>query len=97
MTHLIARSDVDEFDEWKASFDEFTEARVDHGCTRFTVLRGVDDPDHVTVVMEFDTEADARSWADYVDEDAQAAAGMHETDLTVFEVAEDWAGARATT
>lgn len=96
MTYLIARSTVDDFDAWKASFDDFTEARLEHGCTRFTVLRGVDDRNFVTVVMEFETEANARAWTDYVDEDAQAAAGMHDTELAMFEMIEDWAEARAT-
>lgn len=96
MTYLIARSDLDDFDAWKEAFDDNTDARLEHGCHRFTVLRGIEDRNHVTVVMEFDTEASARSWADYLDPDDLAAAGMHNTELTVFETVEDWAEARAT-
>lgn len=98
MTYLIARAVVDDFDEWKTAFDEHTDARLDHGCKRFTVLRGADDPEHVTVVMQFDTEANARSWVEYVEEDdVLAAAGMHDTELTVFDEVEDWAEAPVTT
>lgn len=97
MTYLIARSELDDFDEWKAAFDDHTEARIEHGCRRFTVLRGVDDREFVTVVMEFDTEANARSWADYVDDPADlSAAGMRNAEFAVFEAVQDWAEARPT-
>lgn len=95
MTYLIASTDLDDYREWKRAFDDHTEARMEQGCRWYTVLRGIDDPAHVTVVMEFDTEANARTWADSVDDPEElAAAGMRNTVFTVFDAVEESAEAR---
>jgi len=49
------------FEHWKATFDRNAELREKSGVRRFAVLRGIEQPDAVTIVLEFDNLDDARS------------------------------------
>ena len=61
MTVLEIQHAVPDFDRWKRAFDADPMNRRESGVRRYQVYRRVDDPNLVTVVLEFDSESDARS------------------------------------
>lgn len=56
---LRIEHDVPDYDRWKQAFDSDPLARERSGVRRHTVLRPVDDPEHVLVDLEFETEEEA--------------------------------------
>ena len=50
---------VPDFDAWKQVFDRDPADRKGSGVRRYTVSRAVDDPNYVTIDLEFDTAAAA--------------------------------------
>jgi len=61
MTVLQIQHAVPDFDEWKRAFDADPMDRGGSGVQRYQIYRRVDDPNFVTIVLEFDAEANARS------------------------------------
>ena len=62
MQMLAINHDVEDYDRWKAVFDEFTP--VSAGALFHRVNRNVDEPDNVTVVAGFATTVAARAFVD---------------------------------
>ena len=86
---MLVRATLAEFDEWKAAFEENHAAREEHGSRGYHLLRDADDPNRVTVLLEFDTLANARRWNDYLEaEDDMDEAGMSDVEITYLELAE---------
>jgi hypothetical protein len=56
---IITRIAVGDYDEWRAMFDQDRPRAREHATSQ-RVLRMVDDPNHVFVVLEFPTVDDAR-------------------------------------
>jgi hypothetical protein len=50
---------VPSFDGWKQAFDKDPADRKGSGVRRYRVSRAVDDPNYVTIDLDFDTVADA--------------------------------------
>ena len=79
---LSLRHRVDDFDAWKAVFDERLDARIDGEVTGHRLTRSVGDPREVEVVMEFASQADAEAYRDYMEgpqtREALARAGVQE-------------------
>lgn len=50
---------VADFETWKQRFDADPADRRGNKVRSYSLFRAVDDPNHVTVDLEFDTEADA--------------------------------------
>jgi hypothetical protein len=79
---LALRHHVQDFDSWKAVFDDRLDARLKGGVTGHRVSRSVTDALEVEVVMEFASRADAESYRDYMEQpqtrEALARAGVHE-------------------
>jgi hypothetical protein len=55
MNILHIENTVRDFDEWKAVFDKFDRFRADKGMRSYRMLRQIDDPNKVSVDLEFDT------------------------------------------
>ena len=64
MITLIARHPVADYDAWRTVFDEFYPVRVKAGVIGESVYRSIDDPNEVTVVLDFSTEEAARAFPD---------------------------------
>jgi len=52
---------VSNFDAWKQTFDSDPFGRERSGVRRHRILRGLDDPNYVTVDLEFDTAREAEA------------------------------------
>ena len=46
---------VRDYDFWKAVFDEHEEVRVKYGSTGHTIYRSADDPNAVTLIIEYES------------------------------------------
>ena len=63
MAVLVAEYRVKDFAAFRDVFDSFGATRVERGATGHRLLRSTDDPDVVTVVMEFPSTGAARAFA----------------------------------
>lgn len=59
---LALRTQVKDYDVWKANFDDGAEFVAQQGVTASRVLRDLDDPKLVTVHHEFATPSAARAF-----------------------------------
>ncbi len=59
MNSLLIRNTVRDYDSWKAAFDKYERFREEHGVRSYRVLRTVDDPSDVQVVLDFDDQSAA--------------------------------------
>jgi len=55
MATLFVRHSVSDYEAWRKVYDEFFEARKGAGVTGEAVYRSVDDPNEVTLVLDFQT------------------------------------------
>jgi hypothetical protein len=62
MTSLNITHGVRDFDEWLTTFNSFDAFRAEGGVTACSVRHGVDDPNMVSVDLEFDTVEQARAF-----------------------------------
>ena len=77
MTTMIVQHTVTDYDAWRPLFDEHSAVRDAHGCRSTAVFRSVDDPNAVTVIMEYPSVADAQAFgADPSLKDAMANGGV---------------------
>lgn len=74
---LIIHHRVKDFAAWKPLYDKHAGARKAAGLTKDHVFRGVDDPNMVTIVMEFSDLAKAKAFGASDDlQHAMKAAGV---------------------
>jgi len=59
---LIIHHKVEDFAAWKQFFNKHSSHRKAAGLTKEHVFRGVDDPELVTIVMEFSDLAKAKAF-----------------------------------
>jgi hypothetical protein len=52
---------VHKYEVWKQAFDSDPVGREKSGVRRYQILRPVDDPNHVVIELEFDTEQQAEA------------------------------------
>jgi heme-degrading monooxygenase HmoA len=64
MPYILVQQSVEEYDKWKTVFDEHGATRLAAGSKGGPVLRNADDPNHITVLLEWDTMDNARAFAD---------------------------------
>jgi hypothetical protein len=74
MTTLHIEHGVRSFDAWKESFDRDPIGRKRSGVRRYQVLRPIDDPNYVSIDLEFDERSDAEAFLGALRELWQAAA-----------------------
>lgn len=52
---------VSDFDRWKQAFDSDPVDRAKSGVRRFRVMRALDDPNYITIDLEFDRAQQAEA------------------------------------
>jgi uncharacterized protein (DUF1330 family) len=62
MTTVIVQHGVTDYDVWRPVFDEHGAAREANGGSAAKVYRGTEDPNAITVVMEFPDLAHAQAF-----------------------------------
>ena len=60
---IITRIQVGDYDAWRELFDQ-DRPRAREKATKKQVFRGVDDPNHVFILLEFDSVEDANESRD---------------------------------
>ena len=63
MAYILVQQSVEDFEKWKSLFDEDEPFREAGGSKGGLVLRNADDPNHVTVLLEWDSLESARAFA----------------------------------
>jgi heme-degrading monooxygenase HmoA len=71
VTTAVTKLRVENYQQWKAVFDEVAELRRKHGVTRHWVYRGVEDQNEVIVSTEWPSLEMARGF--FTDPDLRAA------------------------
>ena len=62
MLVLLSRNRVEDFDRWKAVFDEQLRTRPDSGLRPLDIWQSVDDPNDVFFTFEVTDEAKAKAY-----------------------------------
>ena len=62
MIHVLVRHKVENYDAWKPVFDSHAEMRRQAGSQGGQVLRGLDDPNEVCVLLQWDDLDSAREF-----------------------------------
>jgi heme-degrading monooxygenase HmoA len=62
-SELFKNSEIEDYDKWKAVFDEQGATRQAAGSKGGFVLRNADDPNQITVLLEWDNLENARAFA----------------------------------
>lgn len=60
--YLLGRSSVEDFEEWKSSFQENESYRTEHGELGYQVFQSRDDPNEIVVLFEWDDNEDPRGF-----------------------------------
>lgn len=64
MVHLSIRHTIEAYTTWRERFDAYATARQTAGATGVSqVFRDVEHPNQITVLLEWDTTANARKYA----------------------------------
>ncbi len=64
MTTVAIKHRVQDYDTWRAIFDEHGAVRTAHGEQSVTVLRGADDPNEILVIMSWPALSNAQAFLD---------------------------------
>jgi hypothetical protein len=62
--YLVMWTHVRDYDDWKAAFDGGERLRREYRCTGHEIYRDVEDPQRLTVFLEFPSRERARSYFD---------------------------------
>jgi heme-degrading monooxygenase HmoA len=63
MPYILVQHSVEDYARWKAGFDGHGATRQASGSNGALVLRNAEDPNQVTVLMEWDSLENARAFA----------------------------------
>jgi quinol monooxygenase YgiN len=63
MGMIVVHHKVKDFAAWKPAYDKHAPARKGAGLTKDHVLQSVDDPNAVTIIMDFSDLAKAKAFA----------------------------------
>jgi quinol monooxygenase YgiN len=63
MTTMFVRLTVEDFDQWKAAYDDFDSYRRANGVTGAAAFQDPDDPNSVTAILHFDNMDAALAFA----------------------------------
>lgn len=89
MAYLHVKTTVNDFDEWKADFERYHSRRAEHGAKNYQLLQSTDNPNEIVVLIEFDTEENARAWNEYlVDEGGLTEPEMMDVEITYLDQTE---------
>ena len=77
MYYLMMQHEVADYDQWRKVFDSMESVRHSMGVRSDLILRGVDNPNAITILIEWDSLDGARNWmADSRLRDAMKEAGV---------------------
>ena len=62
--YLVTWTHVRDYDDWKAVFDTGESFRREFSCTGHEIFRDVDDPNQLTLFLEFPSRERAKSFLD---------------------------------
>jgi hypothetical protein len=62
MTHVLVKHKVNDYTNWKTEFDNFVEFRRSSGEKNYRILRPSEDPNDLTLLFEWDTQANAEKF-----------------------------------
>jgi hypothetical protein len=62
MVRAFVRHHVRDYAAWRAVYDSFQGTQQEHGVRAEAVFRGLDDPNDITVIHDFDVADSARSF-----------------------------------
>jgi heme-degrading monooxygenase HmoA len=63
MWYILVQQSIEDYEKWKALFDKDGSIRQDAGSKGGLVFRNADDPNHITILLEWDSVANARAFA----------------------------------
>ena len=64
MAHLLIVNDVENYSAWKSVFEQSDDMRRSHGCENYQLFQDADDPNHIVILFEWDSVANARRFAE---------------------------------
>lgn len=82
MAHLHVKATVDDYEQWKSDFESYHAQRAEHGGQRYQLFQSTDDPNEISVLIEFTDEESARGWTEYLEESEGA---LTEPDMSEVE------------
>ena len=91
MPTLLVTHAVRDYDEWKNAFDGDPLGREASGVRQHRILRAADDPNHVTIELDFDTADEAESLRERLQEmwtTAGPRLGLESPQARVFDAVE---------
>lgn len=62
MSHILIKQQAENVDDWKAVFENHTEARAEHGITGGEVFQTEDDPHLFVILFEYDSFESVQAW-----------------------------------
>lgn len=89
--HVLVKYELEDFEQWKAAFDERTSVREAHGWQGGQVFTRADSDRNVVLLAEWDSADNARAYFDGADfRQAMQNAGVNrKPDVTLLEYVED--------
>lgn len=66
MTTLRIEHAITDFGVWQQAFDSFEQARAKAGVRGYAIRQPAGDPQYLTLDLEFDTERQAESFAEFL-------------------------------
>lgn len=89
VTYLHVKSTVEDYDEWKSDFEGYHTERAEHGGKNYQLFQATDDPNKITVLIEFDNEENARGWIEYLQgEEELTEPEMSSVEISYFDLVE---------
>ncbi|MBN1562274.1 MAG: antibiotic biosynthesis monooxygenase [Anaerolineae bacterium] len=64
MAHLLIVHDVEDYAQWRTIFERHDDMRQASGCEAYQLFRDADNPNHVVILFEWDSVANARQFAE---------------------------------
>jgi heme-degrading monooxygenase HmoA len=62
MYYLMMQQEVADYEKWRAVFDSMESARRSRGVRSDLILRDANNPNALTLIIEWDSHDSARSW-----------------------------------
>ncbi|MBN1967641.1 MAG: antibiotic biosynthesis monooxygenase [Anaerolineae bacterium] len=64
MAYLLVQHHVEDYARWRKVFDEHDAMRRAHGAEEYQIFRDQDDPNHITMLFQWDSPEHARQFAE---------------------------------
>ena len=89
MAYLHGKATVEDYDEWKSDFEGYHTQRAEHGGQSYQLFQAADDPNEIIILIEFDTEENARGWTKYLQgEEESTESGMSSVEISYLDLVE---------